>query len=71
MEIFGKAGERWQRLLNALQTAGAADAPQHEMNSVLASGTGYFGGRWHGIMPKDRLLCVRENHFSMRCLPIS
>jgi hypothetical protein len=51
VDIFGKVGEPWQRLLNALQTAGAADAPQHEKNSVLASGTGYFGRRWHGIMP--------------------
>jgi hypothetical protein len=65
--------KRWmcQRFLNALQPAGAAAAPQHETNSVLAAGTGYFDRRWHGIMPKARLPCVRESHFSMRCLPIS
>src|SRR3954469_14740926 len=37
VENFGKWRWMCQRLLNALQTAGTADAPQHEANSVLAS----------------------------------
>jgi hypothetical protein len=49
VEILGNAGVRWQRLLNALQTAGAADAPQDKTNSALASGTGSVGRAlaWH------------------------
>jgi hypothetical protein len=44
VEIPGNAGECWQRLLNALQTAGTADAP--ETGRILSSrrGTSPFGG---------------------------
>src|SRR6185436_12310312 len=53
VEMLGNAGECWPRLLNALQTAGAADGPQDEFccrtEEPVPSAV-----RWLGIMAKAR-----------------
>jgi hypothetical protein len=43
VEIFGNADECWQRLLNALQTARAADAPRPRRILFSRVGTSSFG----------------------------
>ena len=60
MEILGNAGECWQRLLNALQTAGAAEAPQHGRILFSRWGTSSLGGAlaWHHA--EGTASCVRK-----------